>query len=346
MSKADSSAISNGILLRLPRLMQQGKSSHKTRLQSPKVLDLEFIKHVSEQDSGLEIGDEKIANKQDLKAENSSLMDENQTLKNKLEAQVGIANDKQSYEQRIKELKEHHRKSLDEMEKENWSQKEKEDLIFDLRQKILRLKNSKGELATEGNKLELDIQSMEASHKALIGAIDKNYQAEKKLHEDQVQELKDVIKAGKELITKQEIQIKTLQEELHQKNNESKALKESNKTAMEEHQKLITNVEAKYSKVFNDLAEMRKSRLATCVALSSEKEELENQIAIMEKEKSDLNVELLRCNENFEKERRDNSKANERNDSYHAKVQEKDEEIRKLQEKLRRRKGIRRLLPF
>ena len=348
MSKADSSAISNAIFSRLPRLMHQGKSSHETRLQSTQVSDLGFIKHVLEKDCGFEIGDEKTANEADKKEQNSSLMAEHQALKNDFEAiKMKIANDKQSYEQRIKELEEHQRESLDKTETVNWSQIEKKDLrIFDLRNEISGLKNSNGELATEIHKLELDKQSMKASYKSVIDAMDKNYQAEKKQHEDEVQELKEVLEAGEDLITKQGIQIKTLQEELQQMNDESKVLKESNKFAMEEHQKLITNAEAKYSKLFNDLGERKKSKLTTCVALTSEKEELGKQKAILEKEKSDLNEELLCCNESWEKEKQNTIKANDRNDSYHDKVQEQDEEIRKLQEKLGRRKGIKRFLPF
>eukprot|EP00112_Aurelia_sp_Birch-Aquarium-sp1_P022917 Seg663.8 transcript_id=Seg663.8/GoldUCD/mRNA.D3Y31 product="hypothetical protein" protein_id=Seg663.8/GoldUCD/D3Y31 len=348
VSKADPSAISNGILSWLPRLMHHGNSSHEARLQSPQVSELEFIKHVSGQDSGLEIRDEKVANKADVKEENSRLVAENQAVKNKFEAlKMKMANDKQSYEECIKELEERQRESIDEIEAENGSQIEKRDLlIFDLRDDIICLKNSKEELTTEVRKLELEKQSMETSNNLGKSAVEKTYNYEKKKHQEEVEQLKEVIKEGEELNTKQEIQMKTLQEELQHMSDESKALKESTEMAMGKLKKLIIEAEDKFSKAYNDFVEEKKSKLTTCVSLTSEKEEMEKQIAIFEKKTSNLNEELIRFNENLKEEKQNDIKANGRNDSFHAKLHEQDEEIRKLREKLRRRKGIRIFLPF
>ena len=326
--------------------MHQAKSCHETMLQSPKLSELEFIKHVSEQDSGLEIGDEKVAIKPDAKAENASLMDENQTLKNKLEElKVGIANNKQSYEQRIKELEEHHRESLDKIEKESWSLIEKKDLlIFDLRDEILGLKNCKEELASEVYKLELDKQSMEMSHNLVISAVEKNYNQEKKKHQEEVEELREVIKEGEELNTKQEIQIKTLQEELQQINNESKALKESTKTAMEELTNMIIKAEDKFSKAYDDFVEERKSKQTICLKLASEKEELEKQIAILQDANSDLNKEMTCKKEKLEKAKQYKENVENTIEMFQIKIQQQEEKIEELEKRVRRKRGLRRLL--
>ena len=326
--------------------MHQAKSCHETMLQSPKLSELEFIKHVSEQDSGLEIGDEKVANKPDVKAENSTLMDENQALKNKLEAlKVGIANDKQGYEQRIKELEDHHRESLDEIEKENWSQIEKKDLlIFDLRDEILGLKNFKEELASEVHNLELEKQSMEMSHNSVISAVEKNYNKEKKRHQEEVEELREVIKEGEELNTKQEIQIKTLQEELQQINDESKAFKESNKIAVEALKNMIIKAEDKYSKAYDDFVEERKSKQTICLKFASEKEQLEKQIAILQDENSDLNKDMTCKKEKLEKAKQYKENVESTIELFQIKIQQQEEKIEELEKRVRRKSGLRRLL--
>eukprot|EP00112_Aurelia_sp_Birch-Aquarium-sp1_P004794 Seg1544.2 transcript_id=Seg1544.2/GoldUCD/mRNA.D3Y31 product="hypothetical protein" protein_id=Seg1544.2/GoldUCD/D3Y31 len=321
--------------------MHHGKSSHEARLQSPKVSELEFIKHVSGQDSGLEIRDEKIANKAnkankaDIKEENSRLMAENQAVKNKFEAlKMKMAKDKQSYEECIIELEEHQRESIDEIEAENGSQIEKKDLlIFDLRDEILCLKNSNEELTTEVRKLELEKLSMEISNNLVISAVEKNYNKEKKKHQEEVEELKEVIKEGEELNTKQEIQMKTLQEELQHVNNESKALKESNEIAMEKLKKLIIEAEDKFSKAYDDFVEEKKSKQTICMILTSEKEELEKQITILHEAKSDLNKEIIFKKEKLEKAKQYKENVENTIELFQIKIEKQEEKIEELEKR-------------
>eukprot|EP00112_Aurelia_sp_Birch-Aquarium-sp1_P022700 Seg6499.1 transcript_id=Seg6499.1/GoldUCD/mRNA.D3Y31 product="hypothetical protein" protein_id=Seg6499.1/GoldUCD/D3Y31 len=332
--------------------MHHGKSSHEARLQSPKVSEIEFIKHVSGQDSGLEIRDEKIANKAnkankaDVKEENSRLMAENQAAKNKFEAlKMKMANDKQSYEECIIELEEHQRESIDEIEAENRSQIEKKDLlIFDLRDEILCLKNSKEELTTEVRKLKLEKQSMEISNNLVISAVEKNYNYEKKKHQEEVAELKEVIKEGEELNTKQEIQMKTLQEELQHMNDESKALKESNENAMGKLKKMIIEAEDKFSKAYDDFVEEKKSKQTICMILTSEKEELEKQITILHEAKSDLNKEIIFKKEKLEKAKQYKENVENTIELFQIKIEKQEEKIEELEKRVRRRRGLRRLL--
>ena len=346
VSKADPRCLSDGIMSLLPGLMKLQVSSHEIMFQSGKRSEPEMIEHVSGKDSGLQIvNDAKLNIDGSSKEERSRLAAENQALKNELSAlRQMMANQTKSYEEKLKECEER-QLELAKAEADNTSQIEKKDLlIFDLRDEISGLKNSKKELEMKVQKLEFDTQSMEISHNSVINAIEENYKDERKEHEDEVEDLKKIIKEGEEMTAKQDIQIKTLQEELQQMNDESKALKESNKIAMEELKNMIIKAEDKFSKAYDDFVEERKSKQTICLKFASEKEELEKQIAILQDENSDLNKDMTCKKEKLEKAKQYKDNVENTIELFQVKIQQQEEKIEELEKRLHRRRGFRKFL--
>ena len=88
----------------------------------------------------------------------------------------------------------------------------------------------------------------------------------------------------------------------------------------------------------------RKSKQAICIILTSEKEELEKQIAILHDVKNDLNKEITCKKEKLERARQYKENVENTIELFQIKIQQQEEKIKELEKQTRTKKGLRRIL--